>query len=218
MPDVFYRFYHRSEKNACPDLNGLCPRPSIDVHDMKQHLMLYTQLVGVTLYRPHNMKGKKIVIGVLRNYGDQDSLSTFTEPRSPPDDITNVGIRFFLKLYGAVRSTLLDKLRYSLYTRSVSRSSLSSRFKLESLLPTAAAAKNPFIPCLYCSGTIIDRAKTTTRRWATLTTHSQSSATVVNRKLWLLCCWLLDEPCSLEDLTIVTERAKACARMWQHLV
>ena len=29
MPDVFYRFYHRSEKNACPDLNGLCPRPSI---------------------------------------------------------------------------------------------------------------------------------------------------------------------------------------------
>ena len=29
VPDVFYRFYHRSEKNACPDLNGLCPRPSI---------------------------------------------------------------------------------------------------------------------------------------------------------------------------------------------
>ena len=32
MPDVFYRFYHRSEKNACPDLNGLCPRPSIYIY------------------------------------------------------------------------------------------------------------------------------------------------------------------------------------------
>ena len=28
MPDVSYRFYHHFEK-ACPDLNGLCPRPSI---------------------------------------------------------------------------------------------------------------------------------------------------------------------------------------------
>ncbi len=46
-----------------------------------------------------------------------------------------------LKLYGAVRSTSLDKLRYILYTRSVSRSSLSSGFKLESLPPTSAAAK-----------------------------------------------------------------------------
>ena len=29
MPNEFYRFYHRSVKCACPDLNGLCPRPSI---------------------------------------------------------------------------------------------------------------------------------------------------------------------------------------------
>ena len=42
MPDVFYRFYHRSEKNACPDLNGLCPRPSM------YHLMfLWRHLVTV---------------------------------------------------------------------------------------------------------------------------------------------------------------------------
>ena len=78
---------------------------------------------------------------VLPSYGDQDSLSTLTEPRSTPEDIANVGARFFLKLYGAVRSTSLDKLRYILYTRSVSRSSLSSGFKFESLTPTAAVAK-----------------------------------------------------------------------------
>ena len=29
MPNEFYRFYHRSEKFACPDLDGLGPRPSI---------------------------------------------------------------------------------------------------------------------------------------------------------------------------------------------
>ena len=48
---------------------------------------------------------------------------------------------FLLKLYGAVRLTSLDNLCYILYTRSVSRSSLSSGFKLESLPPTVAAAK-----------------------------------------------------------------------------
>ena len=46
-----------------------------------------------------------------------------------------------LKLYAAIKSTSLDKLCYILYTRSVSRSSLSSGFKLESLTPTVAAAK-----------------------------------------------------------------------------
>ena len=45
------------------------------------------------------MKGKKIAIGVLRSYGDQDSVSMFTEPRSPPGDIINVGVRFLLRLY-----------------------------------------------------------------------------------------------------------------------
>ena len=87
------------------------------------------------------MKGKNRALEVLRSYGDQDSLSTFTVPRSTPEDIANGGERFLLKLYGAVRSTSLDKLYYILYTRSVSRSSLSSGFKLESLPPTAAATK-----------------------------------------------------------------------------
>ncbi|KAI0239736.1 hypothetical protein LSAT2_009540 [Lamellibrachia satsuma] len=34
----------------------------------------------------------------------------------------------------------------------------------------------------------------------------------------LLCCRLLDEACTAEDLVTVTERAKACARKWQHIV
>ena len=108
---------------------------------MKQHLMFLHAISGCDPVSAPYMKGKKIALGVLHSYGDQDFLSTFTEPRSPSQDIINVGVRFLIKLYVAVRSTSLDKRRYILYTRSVSRSSLSSGFKLESLPPTAAAAK-----------------------------------------------------------------------------
>ena len=104
---------------------------------------LYTQLVDVIMYRAQMWKAKRelLTLEVLPSYGDHDSLSTFTEPRSMPEDIANVGAWFFLKLYGDVRSTSLDTLRYIFYTRSISRSSLSSVVKLESLPPTVAAAK-----------------------------------------------------------------------------
>ena len=111
------------------------------VGDMIQHLKFVHAISGCDTVSATYMKGKQRALEVLRSYGDQDSLSTFTEPRSTPEDIANVGERFFLKLYGAVRSTSLGKLRYILYTRSYRRSSLSSMFKLESLPPTASAAK-----------------------------------------------------------------------------
>ena len=106
------------------------------VGDMKQHVM-FVHAISVcdTVSAPY-MKGKKRALQVLRSYGDQESLNTFSEPRSTPEDIANV----LLKLYGAVRSTSLGKLRYIMYTRSDSRLSLSSGFKLESLSPTSAAA------------------------------------------------------------------------------
>ena len=84
-----------------------------------------------TVSAPHRKRQKESALEMLRRYGDQDSLSTFTEPHSTPEDIANVGERFLLNLYGAVRSTSLDKLCYILYTRSVSRSTLSSAFELE---------------------------------------------------------------------------------------
>ena len=33
------------------------------------------------------MIGKQRALEVIRSYGDQDSLSTFTEPRCPPEDV-----------------------------------------------------------------------------------------------------------------------------------
>ena len=140
-----------SQCSSDMDIHMLCHRNPLQLHtigelqsavgDMKQHVMFVHAISGCDTVSTPYMKGKKRALGVLRSYGDQDSLSTFTEPRSTPEDVANVGERFLLKLYGAVRSTSLDKLRYILYTRSVSRSSLSSGFKLESLPPSSAAAK-----------------------------------------------------------------------------
>ena len=139
-----------SQCSSDMDIHMLCHRNPLQLYtigelqsavgDMKQHLMFVHAISGCDTVSAFYMKGKKRALEVLRSYGDQDSLSTFTEPRSTPEDVANVGERFLLKFYGAVRSTSLDKLRYILYTRSVSRSSLSSGFKLESLPPTSAAA------------------------------------------------------------------------------
>ena len=75
------------------------------------------------------------------------------------------------------------------------------------------------MPCLYCSSTIIGIAKTTMRIWGYIdnTQLVNCDCGEPQTMAHLLCCRLLDEPCSPEDLTIVTERATACARMWQHL-
>ena len=162
------------------------------------------------------MKGTKIVIGVLRSYGDHDSLSTFTEPRSHPEDITNIGVRFLLKLYGAVRSTSLNKLSYILYTRSVSRSSLSSGFKLESLPPTATAVKfrSYTVPILQCNNSrpCQDNDDDMGLGYIDNTQSVNCDCGEPQTKTHLLCCRLLDDTCSPEDLTIVTERATAYAR------
>ena len=93
-----------------------------NVGDMKQHLMYVHAISGCDTVSAPYMKGTKIALGVLRRYGDHDSLSTFTEPRSHPEDITNIGVRFLLKLYGAVRSTSLNK-RHTVH--SISQSIIS---------------------------------------------------------------------------------------------
>src|SRR6218665_4162543 len=60
---------------------------------------------------------------------------------SSKEDVTRAEEEFLLKLYGARTVQTLDKHRYTCYNRSIRRPSLSSSFKLESLPPTIAAAK-----------------------------------------------------------------------------
>ena len=80
------------------DIHMLCHRnplqrcTTLDVGDMKQHLMFVHAISGCDTVSAPYMKGKNIAIEVLRSFGDQDSLSTFNEPRSPPEDITNVEV------------------------------------------------------------------------------------------------------------------------------
>ena len=59
---------------------------------MKQHLMFVHAISGCDTVSAPYMKCKQIALEVLRSYGDQDYVSTFAEPRSPPEDITNVEI------------------------------------------------------------------------------------------------------------------------------
>ena len=66
----------------------------------------------------------------------------------------------------------------------------------------------------------VGRAKTTMRRWGYLD-DSQSvdcDCGEPQTMAHLLSCRLLDEACKADDLAIVTERAKACARKWENIV
>ena len=65
---------------------------TLDVGDMKQHLMFVHAISGCDTISFQYMKGKNIAIEVLRSFSDQDSLSTFNETRSPTEDITNVEV------------------------------------------------------------------------------------------------------------------------------
>ena len=65
----------------------------------------------------------------------------------------------------------------------------------------------------------VGRAKTTMRRCGYIENTQSVNCDCGEPQTMAhpLCCQLLDDPCSPEDLTIVTERATACARRWQHL-
>src|SRR6218665_2033225 len=70
-----------------------------------------------------------------------DVLDVFENHGSSKEDVTRSGEEFLLRLHGARTVQTLDKHCYTCYNRSIRRSSLSSSFKLESLPPTSAAAR-----------------------------------------------------------------------------
>ena len=86
----------------------------------------------------------------------------------------------------------------------------------------AANCRSRQVPCLYCSATIIGRANCQYNDEDMEYINNTRSVTCdcgePQTMARILCCRLLDEPCSSDDLPIVTERATACARIWQHIV
>ena len=65
---------------------------------MKHNLIFLHAISGCDTVSAPYTKGKKRALEVLCSYGDQDSFSTFTEPRSTPEDIANVGERILAKV------------------------------------------------------------------------------------------------------------------------
>lgn len=88
------------------------------------------------------MKGKVKILDGMKDTTYCSDMDTFKAADKTPDDVAQAGERIMLKLYNA-RPTVktLDEQRHTLYNRSLSKASLSSTFKLESLPPTSAAAK-----------------------------------------------------------------------------
>ena len=80
--------------------------------------------------------------------------------------------------------------------------------------------------CIDGAGLTTDRKEESHCRWywhrfardAHISILFRYGITYICSVIDIICCQLLGEPCSPEDLTIATERATTCARRWQHLV
>ena len=86
-------------------------------------------------------KGKKGAFNQIEKI--QDLLSIFETSGQNKEEIQKAGEKIIILLYGfqSESITSLDKLRHIIYKRNMKRTRLSSSFKLESLPPTSAAAK-----------------------------------------------------------------------------
>ena len=108
-------------------------------HQSRRHILLAHAITGCDTVSALFSIGKKRALTVLENHSQCDMFDKFKKCDSSHDEIARVGENFLLHLYKCNKSTSLDKSRYILYTQKVSK--MSSSFKLESLLPTSAAAK-----------------------------------------------------------------------------
>jgi len=107
---------------------------------VRTHLMTLHAITGCDTTSALFGKGKKKALLLAQN-DSLDFLDVFKSSESSKDSISMAGEKFLLKLYGARSVATLDKYRYTCYNRSIGRSSLTSSFKLESLPPTSAAAR-----------------------------------------------------------------------------
>ena len=108
----------------------------------KKHLMFIHAVTGCGTVSALYGQGKKKAFQLIqRDVNRFQFLDCFSNPESTKDEIASAGERFILQLYGAEKIQSLDRFRYVAYNHAIRKSSLSSSFKLESLPPTSAAAK-----------------------------------------------------------------------------
>ena len=108
---------------------------------IKQHLLYVHAITGCDTTSSIYMKGKVKCLDICSRE-DCGYLDKFKSPDSTREEVAFAGEKFLLILYRASpRVKSLDEQRYILYNRSVSKASITSVFKLESLPPSTAAAK-----------------------------------------------------------------------------
>ena len=108
---------------------------------VSDHLLFLHSMTGCDTTSALYMKGKTKAFDVMKSLRNSQIPDAFTSPTSTHDDVAQNGEDFLLQLYGGGDAKTLDQKRYIMYKRSISKSSLSSVFKLETLPPTSAAAK-----------------------------------------------------------------------------
>ena len=88
------------------------------------------------------------------------------------------------------------------------------------IIPLYKAIVRPHWRAINRLRTGVGRAKTTMRRWGYLDNAQSVDCDCGEPQTMahLLSCRLLDEACPADDMTTVTERAKACARKWENIV
>lgn len=111
------------------------------IGETKDHLMFLHAVSGCDTVSAILRQGKIKAFNIAHNRREYDNLNIFTNSGSTHEDVERVGEAFLLKLYGASTYDSLDKYRPIAYKRAIGRSSLCSEFRLESLPPTSAAAK-----------------------------------------------------------------------------
>ena len=108
----------------------------------KTHLMFIHAVTGCDTVSALYGQGKKKAFQLVqKDVNNFQFLDCFLNPESTKEQIASAGERFMLQLYGAHKMQSLDRLRYISYNHAIRKSTLSSSFKLESLPPTSAAAK-----------------------------------------------------------------------------
>ena len=114
-----------------------------------------------------------------------------------------------------------NETRLQMWNNQLTEARATIKLGLEAAEALPAGSDQPWLcwRSLNSLRTGIGRAKTTLRRWGCIdnTQSDNYDCGEPQTMAHLLWCRLLEEPCSPEDLTIVTERATACTRMWQHL-
>jgi len=94
-----------------------------------------------TTSAPYKRSVKNGLTKLINSAALREIVQVFNSPNATQDAIAAAGEKFFLQLYGLPDAGTLNKARYVMYKRIISRQPFYSKFDLASLPPTTDAAR-----------------------------------------------------------------------------